>query len=153
MLIIMTASRLLANPLGAAALVFVIMLGFYEGAPLGPLRWVPYLGPTLEQLVDGRVDRERRAAALAERLAWQEAQRMAEAEHARRLREAQAKADAAELAYLTEKALRESDARTARAELEAALKKSEADNVSSDGCTPCRTFSRGVSRALDQVGR
>lgn len=143
----------LANPLGAAVIAVAILIGFYEGMPLGPLRWVPYLGPALEHLVDGRVDRERRAAALSERLEWQEAQRKAEARYAQLLREAQAKVDAAELAYLTEKALRESDAEAAQAELDAALDKAEAENAQDDDCDPGYAISRGVSRALNKIGR
>lgn len=143
----------LANPLGAAVIAVAILIGFYEGAPLGPLRWVPYLGPALEHLVDGRVDRERRAAALGERLAWQEAQRRAEARHAQHLRDAQSKVDAAEQAYLAEKALRESDAEAAQAELDAALDKAEAENASNGDCDRGPAISRGVSRALDKVGR
>lgn len=42
----------------AAAAVFV----FYEGVPIGPLRSIPLLGPVLEEITGGRVDRERRAA-------------------------------------------------------------------------------------------
>ena len=144
---------LAASRVGLAALAIMVLVVFYEGAPLGPVRWVPHLGPALEDLLDGRVDRERRAAALAERLAWQEAQRLAEAEHARRLAEAQAAADAAELAYLTEKALRENDAIVARAELDAALAQTENDDASDRSCAARPAISQRVSRALDKIGR
>ena len=46
---------------GAAVGVGLSVL-FYEGLPLGPLRSIPLLGPVFEQVADGRVDRERRAA-------------------------------------------------------------------------------------------
>ena len=48
-----------------AALGIVVAVIFYEGVPLGELRGIPVLGPALEFVVDGRVDRERRAAAAA----------------------------------------------------------------------------------------
>jgi hypothetical protein len=51
---------------------------FYEGVPLGPVRYIPWVGPALSGLVDGRVDREYAAGQLNERLAWQEKQRRAE---------------------------------------------------------------------------
>ena len=44
-----------------AGLVLVTIaagLIFYEGVPIGPLRWIPYVGDALAYMVDGRVDRE-----------------------------------------------------------------------------------------------
>ncbi|MBA1141769.1 hypothetical protein [Mesorhizobium neociceri] len=35
---------------------------FYEGVPIGPVRDIPWVGPMVAGLVDGRVDREREAA-------------------------------------------------------------------------------------------
>lgn len=144
---------LAASRLGLSALAVAAVIFFYEGLPLGPVRWVPVLGPAIEDLVDGRVDRQRRAAAAAERQAWQEAQRLVEAEHARRLARAQASADAAELAYLTERALRESDAHAARAELDAALAQTETDDDTDRSCAARPAISERVSRALDKIGR
>lgn len=47
----------------AGALVGGLLLTlFYEGLPLGPLRLIPFVGPVLEELTDGRVDRERKRA-------------------------------------------------------------------------------------------
>lgn len=45
-----------------AAVAVGIMLVIYEGIPLGPFRDIPLLGPALELVTDGRVDRERKAA-------------------------------------------------------------------------------------------
>ncbi|GAA2888259.1 hypothetical protein GGQ99_004816 [Aminobacter niigataensis] len=47
---------------GFTGLAVAAIVVFYEGLPLGPLRAVPVLGPGLEMLTDGRVDRERKAA-------------------------------------------------------------------------------------------
>lgn len=150
---ITVAWRFLTSPLGPVVLAVAVLLIFYEGVPLGPVRLVPVIGPAIEDIVDGRVDRQRRAAATAERQAWQEAQRLAQAEHARMLAKAQAAADAAELAYLTERALRESDALAARNELDAALAKTENNDASDRSCAARPAISRGVSRALDKIGR
>lgn len=68
---------------------------FYEGLPLGPLRDIPYLGPTLSRFVDGRVDRQYAAGQLNERLIWQEKQRRAEMKQAEKVRSQQAEIDAA----------------------------------------------------------
>ena len=61
--------------LGFGGCVAVAMFVFYEGLPLGPIRYIPWVGPALEQLVDGRVDREYRRGEEAERLVWRERQR------------------------------------------------------------------------------
>lgn len=45
--------------IGLPGVVALGMLIFYEGLPIGPLRYVPYAGPVLAGFVDGRVDRER----------------------------------------------------------------------------------------------
>lgn len=46
-------------------LLVVIGVGlvFYEGLPIGPLRYIPFAGKYLAMIVDGRVDREREAGA------------------------------------------------------------------------------------------
>lgn len=67
---------------------------FYEGVPIGPLRSIPYAGPALASLVDGRVDREYAAGQLNERLVWQEKQRRAEIAKAAKLKGQQADLDA-----------------------------------------------------------
>jgi len=74
----------------ACAIVF-----FYEGVPLGPVRYIPYVGPALSGLVDGRVDREYAAGQLSERLVWQEKQRRAEIAAMAEARARQAEIDAA----------------------------------------------------------
>jgi hypothetical protein len=68
---------------------------FYEGVPLGPVRYIPWVGPALSGLVDGRVDREYAAGQLNERLAWQEKQRRAEIRQEAKVRAQQAEIDAA----------------------------------------------------------
>lgn len=55
---LLTAARYLGVT-GCVALAIVV---FYEGLPLGPIRYIPYLGPALAGIADGRVDREREAA-------------------------------------------------------------------------------------------
>ena len=53
----MTVAIAVARWLGLPGLIFFGMLIIYEGLPLGPLRDVPFVGPALSVLVDGRVDR------------------------------------------------------------------------------------------------
>jgi hypothetical protein len=48
--------------IGLPGVVALGMLIFYEGLPLGPIRYIPYVGTTLAGFVDGRVDRERQLA-------------------------------------------------------------------------------------------
>lgn len=72
---------------------------FYEGVPIGPLRYIPYAGAALANLVDGRVDREYARGKLAERLAWQEQQRKALAQLAAKAEAKQKEIDAAAQAY------------------------------------------------------
>lgn len=55
--------RLALAMIPAPVLVALGLILFYEGVPLAPwLRAAPVIGPTLEVLVDGRVDRVARAA-------------------------------------------------------------------------------------------
>lgn len=68
--------------LGATGIVALGLVIFYEGLPLGPIRYVPWVGPQLEQLVDGRVDRVYRRGEQAERLVWE--RRVADAERRQR---------------------------------------------------------------------
>ncbi|WP_192183289.1 hypothetical protein [Mesorhizobium amorphae] len=72
---------------------------FYEGVPIGPLRDIPYAGPALAGLVDGRVDREYARGQLAERLIWQEQQRKALAQQAVKAKAQQDEIDAAAQEY------------------------------------------------------
>ncbi len=53
---------LATSRIGLLALAFTAIVLFYEGVPIGPLRWIPFAGPVLEAVTDGRVDRERKAA-------------------------------------------------------------------------------------------
>lgn len=144
------ALKMIAAGLAGAALATAVLVVVYEGVPLGPLRAIPFAGPVLEGIFDGRVDRQRRAGALEERGHWQEAQRMLrEALDAER-RAAQDAIDMAVTRYLDERAAREA----ANTELEAALAASEAANAQeSDGGGACTALSRGTLRALDKIGR
>ncbi|RVD39050.1 hypothetical protein EN742_16045, partial [Mesorhizobium sp. M4A.F.Ca.ET.020.02.1.1] len=63
---------------GLPIVVAGVVVGYYEGVPLGPVRDIPYVGSVLSGLVDGRVDRQYAAGQLNERLVWQEKQRRAE---------------------------------------------------------------------------
>lgn len=144
-ILLATAVRFLGVT-GCVALGIVI---FYEGLPLGPLRYIPFLGPTLEQLVDGRVDRAFREGALGERLVWQERQR-------RELlrREAEERSKQQELDAI---AARYREAQAARISLtlqviglEDQLKKEEED---APGTTTRPFMPRGVSKRIDAIGR
>jgi hypothetical protein len=53
---------LATSRIGLLVIAFVSLIIFYEGVPIGPLRWIPLVGPVLEVVTDGRVDRERKAA-------------------------------------------------------------------------------------------
>lgn len=144
-ILLATAVRFLGVT-GCVALGIVI---FYEGLPLGPLRYIPFLGPALEQLVDGRVDRAFREGALGERLVWQERQR-------RELlrREAEERSKQQELDAI---AARYREAQAARISLtlqviglEDQLKKEEED---APGTTTRPFMPRGVSKRIDAIGR
>lgn len=46
-------------------LLLIAALGvfiYYEGLPIGPFGRIPVIGPVLQEMTDGRVDRERKAA-------------------------------------------------------------------------------------------
>lgn len=134
-------------PLVAAAGIVL----FYEGVPIGPLRYIPYVGPGLASLVDGRVDREYAAGQKAEASLWQERLRLAAIAQAADAKTRQADIDAAAQEYTNKQ---RSDADRI-AELERAQK--DEDNVPTDptkpaGCKPAG-ISTGVSERLDAVGR
>lgn len=127
---------------------------FYEGVPIGPLRYIPYAGPTLASLVDGRVDREYAAGRKAEEANWQEKLRLAATAKAAETKTRQADIDAAAQAYIDKQ---HSDQATIADLEQALLKQKDDDNVPPDPAKPvvCRPsgISAGVSTRLDQVGR
>lgn len=99
-------------------------------------------------LLDGRVDKARQEGATAERAAWEEAQRMLRLENARKLANAQAEIDHLETEFL--------NSRTDQALKITALEKalSEATDGEEDpACAAHPAIPRGVSRALDAIGR
>lgn len=53
---------LATSRIGLLVLAFAGIIIFYEGVPIGPLRLIPFVGPLLENVTDGRVDRERKRA-------------------------------------------------------------------------------------------
>ncbi|MER8615951.1 hypothetical protein NKG99_03720 [Mesorhizobium sp. M1409] len=124
---------------------------FYEGVPIGPLRDIPYAGPALAGLVDGRVDREYAAGQKAEAALWQEKIKLAAIAQAADTKTRQQDIDAAAQAYIDKQ---HSDAGRI-AELHRAQK--DEDNVPPDptkpaGCKPAG-ISAGVSTRLDGIGR
>jgi hypothetical protein len=127
---------------------------FYEGVPIGPLRYVPYAGPALASLVDGRVDREYAAGQKAEEAIWQDKLRLAAIAKAAETKTKQADIDAAAQAYIDKQ---HSDQATIADLEQALLKQKDDDNVPPDPAKPvvCRPhgISAGVSTRLDQVGR
>ncbi|QKC83289.1 hypothetical protein [Mesorhizobium sp. NZP2077] len=124
---------------------------FYEGVPIGPLRYIPYAGPVLASLVDGRVDREYAAGQKAEAALWQERLRLAAIAQAADTKTRQQDIDAAAQEYIDRQ---HSDAGRI-AELQRAHK--DEDNVPPDPTKPavCRPagISAGVSTRLDAIGR
>ncbi|EKF43959.1 hypothetical protein NA8A_04085 [Nitratireductor indicus C115] len=151
MLTLVGGLRGLASALGGAALAAAISILVYEGLPLGPLRLVPLLGPVLEIVADGRVDRVRREGAVAERRAWEETRRRMLAEMAEERRKAQGAIATAERAYLEK---RDRDAETIRS-LEAAISEQEKADAEAggDACVMRSFIGRGLRDRLDQVGR
>ncbi len=124
---------------------------FYEGVPIGPLRDIPWAGPKLASLVDGRVDREYAAGGKAEAALWQEKLRLAAIAKAAETKTQQADIDAAAQEYIDKQ---HSDAGRI-AELVRAQK--DEDNVPPDPTKPApacrRGISAGVSTRLDAIGR
>ena len=47
---------LLSRP-GLVLATFMVTVVYYEGLPLGPIRYIPFIGSALSEFVDGRVDR------------------------------------------------------------------------------------------------
>lgn len=124
---------------------------FYEGVPIGPLRYIPYAGPVLAGFVDGRVDREYAAGQKAEAALWQEKVRLAAIAQAADTKSRQQDIDAAAQEYIDKQ---HSDADRI-AELVRAQK--DEDNVPPDPAKPaaCKPagISAGVSTRLDGIGR
>ncbi|WP_136617082.1 MULTISPECIES: hypothetical protein [Mesorhizobium] len=129
---------------------------FYEGVPIGPLRDIPWAGPKLASLVDGRVDREYAAGQLNERLLWQEQQRKALVKM-----EAKAKAKQVEIDAAAQELADRRDADTLRiADLEDRIRqqkdedngpKAAGDTVGA--CKPGRGIPARLSIGIDAVGR
>jgi hypothetical protein len=61
-LVLKTIGELAATRIGLVILTIGAGIIFYEGLPIGPLRYIPFVGHYLAMVVDGRVDRERQAA-------------------------------------------------------------------------------------------
>lgn len=124
---------------------------FYEGVPIGPLRYIPYAGPALAHLVDGRVDREYAAGGKAEAALWQEKIKLAAIAQAAETKTKQADIDAAAQEYIDKQ---HSDADRI-AELQRAQK--DEDNAPPDPTKPaaCKPagITPGVSTRLDAIGR
>lgn len=137
--------------LGLQGLLIATALIFYEGIPAANyvtphLRFVPGLGPMVDDLAQGRVGRARDAGRLDERLVWQERQRRAELAREADRKAAQAKIDAVEQDYFSRQsldAIRISD-------LEKALE-GEQTNSPVAGCGPA--VSRKLRDAIDRIGR
>ncbi|WP_223479266.1 hypothetical protein [Oricola indica] len=142
----------LTSRIGLVSIAFAAVILFYEGVPLGPVRWIPVVGPALEQIVDGRVDRERRAGAERERDLWKQKRQDLLDKQAEQRREAQDKIDEITRQYLDERAAR-SALEEANAALDAALQASEKDDAANPDARRGPAITRGVSRALNQVGR
>jgi hypothetical protein len=129
---------------------------FYEGVPLGPVRYIPYVGAALARLVDGRVDREYAAGQLNERLAWQEKQRRAEIAHAAKIKAQQVEIDAAAQQLADRK--RTEDLRLADLEERIRQQKDEDNDPKAAGdpggaCKPRRGIPARLSIGIDAVGR
>jgi len=137
---------------GLAALALGAVFVFYEGVPIVKdipfLRHVPLVGPFLDDLSHGRVDRAREAGAAEERIAWEEARKRLLAQIEKARRDAQAAIDAAERDYLA----RQTDDALRITQLEQAITEMEADDKTLT-CPDRPAFSRGVSKSLDAVGR
>ncbi|RWO29557.1 MAG: hypothetical protein EOS10_22190 [Mesorhizobium sp.] len=128
----------------------------YEGVPIGPLRYIPYAGPALASLVDGRVDREYARGQLAERLVWQEQQRRALVLLAAKAEAKQKEIDAAAQAYVDQQntdAVRIADLEQAiRDQKDEDLGPQDLDNAAG-ACKPRGGIPARLSIGIDAVGR
>lgn len=123
----------------------------YEGVPIGPLRDIPYVGPALAGLVDGRVDPQYAAGQKAEDALWQEKIKLAAIAQAADNKTRQQDIDAAAQAYIDKQ---HSDAGRIAELVRAQKDQDNAPPVSTNpsGCKP-DGISAGVSERLDAIGR
>ena len=136
--------------LGFAGVVAVGMFIFYEGLPLGPLRYIPVVGPALAQLVDGRVDREFAAGQKEERDLWLDRIRIAERERDEDVAKKQAELDDLALAYYNLRA--ENRANIVKLdEVIAEAEKDEANEPQTAGPVCRRFIPRRVSDQLNAI--
>jgi len=143
------AAPFLLSRTGLLTMAAIGVFVFYEGLPLGPLRMIPYVGPALESVTDGRVDRARKAGAAQERIAWEEARRRLLLKQEEERRAAQAKIDAAERAYLESR----KDLDQQILALDDAIATEAKTDVENPAC-PARDFiSRSVRDRLAPLGR
>lgn len=143
--------RALASPPFVAAAAIAATVLFYEGLPLGPLRLLPVLGPGLENIVDGRVDRVRRAGTERERARWEEARRQLLARMAEERRAAETAIRAIEREYLE---ARDQDAERIRSLEKAITEQEKADaEASRDACVVRPFIGRSLRDHLDGIGR
>jgi hypothetical protein len=139
-----------ARFLGLQGIVLLGALVFYEGLPAvnyftPVVRFIPAIGPALDDLAQGRVGRAYQRGQLSERLIWQERQRRWEIA-------TQGKVDAIEDAWNEERRRQAAAHMDAIAELERAI--ADEKTIRSGGGPSCNAaLPRGVSRALDKVGR
>ena len=144
--------RGILNMIGGAAIMLLLCLLFYEGLPIGNLARIPFVGPVVEFVTDGRVDRERKAGEergrAEERAAWEEAQRMLQKKMDDERRAAQSAIDKIENHYLEQ---RQRDASALEA-LDKAITES-ADEKANDTCPARPAISRRLRDAINQIGR
>lgn len=141
----------LVRILGLQGVLIATALVFYEGIPgasyVTPYaRFIPALGPLLDDLAQGRVGRAREAGKLDERLVWQEREIRAELRRTADRKAAQTRIDEVEREYFsrsTTDAIRIS-------ELEKALEEDQTTSAPA-GCGPA--LSRRLRDAIDRVGR
>lgn len=122
---------------------------FYEGVPTGPIRDIPWVGPKVSGLVDGRVDRQYAAGQKVEAANWQERIKLAAIAQAADTKTRQQDVDAAVQEFIDKQ-----DTDAARiAELQRAQK--DEDNAPPANPAACRPagISPGVSERLDAIGR
>ncbi|MBZ9822358.1 hypothetical protein [Mesorhizobium sp. CA4] len=130
---------------------------FYEGIPIGPLRHIPFAGPALSYLVDGRVDRQYAAGQAAERADWQEKERLAARVKAAAEAAKQRELDAIEAEALKAR-IKSSDDDKRIAILEDDLETLQRTNpndppTGAPRSAPCIATPRSVSKQLNAIGR
>lgn len=147
------AAPFLLSRTGLLTMAAVGVFVFYEGLPIGPLRMIPYVGPALERVTDGRVDRERKRGAAQERILWEEARRKLQAQREADRRAAQAEIDAVRLEYFNSRAMDAVTIATLRDE----AAKAEADELDdAKACIPparARERNERLRKQLNAIGR